>query len=337
MNISYKRKGFFKSVILIFISGILVITLSNCKTETTFPLRIGSNIWPGYATLYLARDLGDYTNTTIKLVDYPSATEVVRAYRHEEIEGVALTIDEALVLASTQDNIRIVAIFNISDGGDVILGKPEIKTMKDLKGKRVGVESTALGAFFLTRGLEESGMSLEDIKIVSLELSEHEKAYQNDLVDAIVTFYPPKSKILEMGANLLFDSSQIPGEIVDVLVVNTGAIENSPQTIQTLINGHFKGLDYLEKKPQEASPIMAKRSQVTPEEFLESLNGLRQPNLQENQDLLSKNDPSLINAMEKLVTIMLDNKLLTNTVDIESLLDDRFVQNVTLKDNEHTK
>ncbi len=41
--------------------------------------------------------------------------------------------------------------------------------------------------------------------------------------------------------------------------------------------------------------------------------------------------------MEKLVTIMLDNKLLTNTVDIESLLDDRFVQNVTLKDNEHTK
>lgn len=337
MNISYKKKGFLKSLILIFISGILAITLSNCKTETSLPLRIGSNIWPGYATLYLARDLGDYDNTTIKLVDYPSTTEVIRAYRHEEIEGAALTMDEALVLASTQDNIRIIAIFNISDGGDVILGKPEIKTMKDLKGKRVGVESTALGAFFLTRALEESGMSLEDINIVSLELSEHEKAYQNDNIDAIVTFYPPKSKILAMGANLLFDSSQIPGEIVDVLIFNKDAIANSPQTIQTLINGHFNGLDYLGKKPEEASPIMAKRSQVTPEEFLQSLNGLKLPNLQENQDLLSKSDPSLINAMEKLVKIMLDNNLLSHSIDIKSLLDDRFVQNVTLKDDEHTK
>lgn len=320
-----------KSITLIFLSGILAITLINCKSETVFPFRVGSNIWPGYATLYLARALGYYNGTRIKLVDYPSATEAVRAYRHEEIEAAALTMDEALVLASTNKNIRIIAIFNISDGGDVILGKPDIKTMNDLKGKRVGVESTSLGGFFLIRALEESGMSLEDINIVSLELSEHEQAYQNNQVDAIVTFYPPKSKILAMGANLLFDSSQIPGEIVDVLIVNTDAIENSSQTIQTLINGHFKGLNYLRKKPEEASSIMAKRSQVSPEEFLRSLNGLKLPDLQENKDLLSKNDASLIKAMEKLVKIMLDNKLLTNTVDIENILDDRFVQNVTLE------
>ncbi|MGI0479223.1 ABC transporter substrate-binding protein [Geminocystis sp. CENA526] len=337
MNKHYRKKSVFKSLILILISGILSVTLSNCTTEISYPLRIGSNIWPGYATLYLARDLGDYDDTNIKLVDYPSTTEVIRAYRHEEIEVAALTIDEALVLASTQDNIRIIAIFNISHGGDVILAKPEIKTMKDLKGKRVGVESTALGAFFLTRALEKSGMSLEDIKIVSLELSEHTNAFKNGDIDAIVTFYPPKSKILAMGASLLFDSSQIPGEIVDVLIVNTETLTNSPQTIQTLINGHFKGLNYLRKKPEEVSPIMAKRSQVTPEEFLQSLNGLKLPNLQENQDLLSKNDPSLIQAMEKLTKIMLDNNLLSNTVDIDSILDDRFVQNVTLKDDEHTK
>lgn len=320
----------FKYLTLSLIIGVSAIALANCSSNISLPLRIGSNLWPGYETLYLARNLGYYDETPIKLVDYPSATEEVRAYRNGEIEGAGLSIDQALVLAETQQDIRIITIMDISEGGDVILGKPEIKNMKDLKGKRVGVESTSLGAFFLARALEKNDMSPQDVKIVSLELSEHERAYKEDKVDAIVTFDPPKSAISEMGAKLLFDSSQIPGEIVDVLAVNTKVIADSPQTIQKLVNGHFKALNYLNKNPESASTIMAKRTQVTPERFLESLSGLKQPNLSENQQLLSKSDPSLINGMEKLVEIMVKNKLLSGNIDLSNILDDRFVKNAKL-------
>jgi len=298
--------------------------------EPSLPVRIGSNLWPGYETLYLARDLGFYNNTTIKLIDYPSATEEVRAYRYGEIEGAGLSADLVLSLAATHNNIRIVAIMNISDGGDVILGKPGIKEMKDLMGKRVGVESTSLGAFVIARALELNDMSTQDIEIVSLELSEHEMAYKNDQVDAIVTFYPVKSALLSMGANILFDSTQIPGEIVDVLVVSQDAIANSPQTVQKLVDGHFFALNYLNTNPQEAATIMAKRSQVSPEEFLNSLDGLKQPNLNDNLELLNKSNPSLIKAMEKLEKIMLKNNLLPNTVEITDIFDDSFVKNVKL-------
>lgn len=311
-------------------SGILAIALTNCTTEPSSPLRIGANLWTGYETLYLARDLGYYDKKPIKLVDYPSGTEEVRAYRNHEIEGAGLSIDQVLSLAATQENsqegIKIIAIMDISHGGDVILGRPEIANMKALKGKRVGVESSALGAFFIARALEKNGMSIKDINIVSLELTEHENAYKSGKIDAAVTFGPARIKLLAAGAKLLFDSSQIPGEIVDTLAVSSEAIKNYPDTIQALVNGRFQALNYLEKNPQDAAIRIAKRTQVTPEQILNAFKGLRQPNLQENQRLLDQSDPTLVNSMKKLVEIMVENKLLSKTVDPTKILDDRFIK-----------
>ena len=321
---------FVKYLIFSIVTGILAIAITNCTTPPSSPLRIGANLWTGYETLYLARNLGYYDQQPIKLVDYPSGTEEVRAYRNHEIEGAGLSIDQALSIAATQDNIKIITIMDVSHGGDVILGKPEIANIKALKGKRVGVESTALGAFFISRALEKNGMSVKDIQIVSLELTEHERAYKQGKVDAVVTFGPARIKLLAAGAKLLFDSSQIPGEIVDILAVSKEAITNSSDTIQSLVNGRFRALDYLEKNPQDAASRIAKRTQVTPEQILNAFKGLRQPNLQENQKLLDKSDPALVNSMRKLVQIMVENKLLPKAIDPVNLLDDRFVKNAKL-------
>ena len=96
-----------KQLGVFLITAILAIVLTNCTTQTSSPLRIGTNLWTGYETLYLARDLGYYDQSPIKLVDYPSGTEEVRAYRNNEIEGAGLSIDQALVLAANQENIKM--------------------------------------------------------------------------------------------------------------------------------------------------------------------------------------------------------------------------------------
>jgi NitT/TauT family transport system substrate-binding protein len=314
-----------------FVFGLSVITLCTCLligciSKPEPPLRVATNVWPGYETLYLARSLGYYDRTPIRLVEYSSGTEEVRAYRNGEIEAAGISIDQALVLAATESDVRIVAIMDISDGGDVILARPEIKNFSQLKGKRVGVESTALGAFVITRALQKAKMLPKDMKIIPLEVSEHERAFKNKTIDAVVTFGPPHTKLLEAGAKLVFDSSQIPGEIVDVLIVRSSAIANRRDAVQTLVNGHFRALKYLQDNPQDAARRIAPRTGVTPEQFLESLGGLRQPNLVENQRLLSKNDPLLLNGVRKLVKVMLENKLLPQAVDPATMLDDRLVK-----------
>jgi NitT/TauT family transport system substrate-binding protein len=278
----------------------------------------------------LARSLGYYDNTPIRLVDYPSGTEEVRAYRNGEIEAAGISIDQALVLAATNPDVKIVVVMDFSNGGDVILGKPEIPNLQGLKNRPVGVESTALGAFIITRALEQKSMSPKDIKIVSLGVSEHERAFKDGKVDAVVTFGSTRTKLLAAGAKLLFDSSQIPGEIVDVLIVREEVINKQPKALQALVDGRFRALDYLTKNPQDAAIRMAPRTGVTPEQFLESLKGLSSPNLEENQKLLGKTDPSLLNGVKRLSQVMLENKLLPKAVDSAPLLDERLVKNVKL-------
>jgi NitT/TauT family transport system substrate-binding protein len=295
-----------------FTLGIATVTLciailASC-TKAEPPLRVGTNVWPGFETLYLARSLGYYDRTPIRLVDYPSGTEEVRAYRNGEIEVAGLSMDETLALAATNPDVKIVVVMDFSNGGDVILGKPELQNLQGLKGRPVG-------------------MSPQDIKIVSLGVSEHERAFKTGKVDAVVTFGAARTKLLAAGAKLLFDSSQIPGEIVDVLIVREEVINQQSKALQALVDGRFRALDYLSKNPQDAASRMALRTGVTPEQFLESLKGLSSPNLQENQKLLAKTDPSLLNGVKRLSQVMLENKLLPKAVNLAPLFEDKLVKN----------
>jgi NitT/TauT family transport system substrate-binding protein len=322
-----------KFIIIITTVVMLQFILVSCFKQPVPLLRVGTNIWPGFESLYLARSLGYYKNTSIRLVDYPSSSEIIRAYRNGDLEVVALTIDETFLLVETQPNIIIVLVTDISNGADVILGKPEIQSLKDLKGQRVGVESTGLGAFVITRALGQVGLSPKDVQIVSLGVSEHERAFKQGAVDAVVTFEPVRSNLLVAGAKLLFDSTQIPGEIVDVLVVHKELL-TSQSNLKALISGWFRAVEYLQQNPQDAARRIAPRAGVTPEQFLKSLEGLCIPDIQENQKLLGKTDSLLLNGARRLSKLMMENKLLHTAVEPAPLLDDRLVKEVMKSRNE---
>jgi NitT/TauT family transport system substrate-binding protein len=321
-----RHQLFIGLTILVFIVSLLV----GCIKEPPPPLRVGGVVWPGFEVLYLARDLGYYKDTSIRLVEYPSASEVLRAYRNGDLEAATITLDEVLLLATTEPHVRVALVADTSHGADVILAKPEIKNLQDLKGRRVGVESTALGAFLLTRALGQVGMLPKDVQVISLEVSEHEQAFKKGTVDAVVTFEPVRSKLLAVGAKLLFDSRQIPGEIVDVLAAREEVLTNQSASMKALLNGWFRALDYLQKHPLDAATRVAPREGVTAQQFLESLKGLRIPDLQENQKLLGRTDASLLQAAKRLSKVMLDNKLLQKAVDPTPLLEDRLVNDVKI-------
>ena len=100
-----------------------------------------------------------------------------------------------------------------------------MRTMRDLKGKSVAVESGALGAFVLSRALALNGMQASDVNVVHLESNEQPSAFEKGEVDGAVTFDPYRAQFLQAGATTLFDSTQIPGEIVDLLAVRASVVE----------------------------------------------------------------------------------------------------------------
>ena len=178
----------------------------------------------------------------------------------------------------------------------------------------------ALGAFVLSRALALNGMQASDVNMVHLESNEHPAAFKQGQVDGAVTFDPYRTQLLDAGAHTLFDSSQIPGEIVDLLAVRASVLEKNPQAVQTLLTGWFKALDYLEREPKDAAARMAVREQITGEQFLRALQGLHIPSRADNLKMLAGATPSLVVSGRQLMTLMVEAKLLRSTLEIEGLL-----------------
>ncbi len=301
-------------------AAMLALPLAGCMREPASPLRIGTNVWIGSEPLYLARELGKLDPAAVQLVEYPSASEVLRAFRNQAIDGMVISLDELFGLAVDGFQPRIVLVVDVSHGADVVVGRRGMRTMKDLKGKSVAVESSALGAFVLSRALAVNGMQAEDVTVVHLESNEQPGAFEKGQVDGAVTFDPYRAQFLKAGGKTLFDSTQIPGEIVDLLAVRGSVLEKQPNAVRSLLTGWFGALDYMKSDPKDAARRMGIRQQTSGEQFLEALGGLRIPTRDENLKMLGGSSPELAVTGRRLMTLMVDAKLLKSDLAIESVL-----------------
>jgi NitT/TauT family transport system substrate-binding protein len=309
-----------RRILLVVASGMLLVVLAGCMREPEPALRIGTNVWIGSEPLYLARELGRFDPAAVQLVEYPSASEVLRAYRNEAIDGMVISLDELFGLAADGFQPKIVLVVDVSNGADVIVGRAGMRTMRDLKGKSVAVESSALGAFVLSRALAVNGMQADDVNVVHVESNEQPGAFEKGQVDGAVTFDPYRAQFLRAGAATLFDSRQIPGEIVDILAVRASVVERRPNAVQALLAGWFGAIDYMAGAPDDAARRMGIRQQTSGAQFLEAQRGLHVPSRDENLRMLGGPAPELAVTGRRLMTLMVDAKLLRSGVDIERLL-----------------
>ncbi len=308
--------GILKILGIVFFAAVV---LHGCD-QAQKPIRLGTNVWPGYEPLYLAQSLGLLDAERVRLVGYPSATEVIEAFRNGSLEAASLTLDEALTLLDKAVPIKIILVHDVSDGADVIIARPGIETVVDLRGRAVGVESTALGAYVISRALAINRVELADVRIKHLDVNQHEDAYRKGDIDAAVTFEPFRTRLLAMGAHEIFSSRELPGEIVDVLVVRQKVYDKRMADLRHITQGWFGALAFLAQEPSEAAAEMAKRLRISADEVLASLQVIRFPDLEENVALLSGRHAELLSTLGNLSRAMTDKGLIRHDVSGDEIL-----------------
>lgn len=293
--------------------------LAGACAPSSPPLRIGTNLWPGYEPLHLSHTLGYDGGAPVRLIDFSSASEVVRAYRDGLLDVAAVTADEALLADDGAAPNRVVLVCDTSNGADVILAGPDVATMQDLRGRRIGVETTVLGAFVLARALELNHMTAADVTVVAVPLPEHEEAFVSHRVDAIVTFEPYRTRLIAGGAQVVFDSRAIPGEIADVLVTRASLAPEHERALGDVITGWFRAQALVATDPQRAAAHMAPRLGLSVPAVLDSLGLVQFPDLRENQRLLGGPEPAMRAPLEALKARMVEQGLAGPAVRLPQL------------------
>lgn len=302
-NITFTPRVAFGPLMALLALLASLLFLSACHQDPEGPVTIGTDVWPGYEPGYVASRHGLYGDATVNLRQFQAASETLRAFRNGSIDVAAVTLDEALLIAQHGIAIKIILVTDISNGGDAIIARPGIRSIAALRGKRVGVENTALGSYVLGRALQVNGVHESEITQVSLTVDETVDAFRANKADAVVTFEPFKTALTKLGGVKIFDSSEIPDEIVDVLIVRADFADSHPNAIKAVVRGWLKATDIVNAQRPEVLREIAVRLSMTDGDLRRVLQDMKIPTGARNLDLLTANG-GLVATSKKLIPML---------------------------------
>jgi len=305
---------------------------SESGIETTPPIVLGYSSWAGWWPWAIAQEEGLFAanGLNVELKWFDGYLESLQAFSAGQLDANCQTLNDTIAFAPNSINGQVVVLVNDnSAGNDKIIVAEEINTIQDLKGKKVAVEEGLVDDFLLTLALEKNGMSREDIQIVNLETGAAAAAFATGQVDAVGAFPPFWLTALKReGSKELLSSKEFPGAIPDLLVVSRPLVNERPEVVQGLVKTWFDIREFMQTNPETADEIMAKRANVTVEEFQQFKQGTKFFTVEENLEAFTPGDnmKHMPYAAQEMTEFMLDVGLIQEATDLSQLFDDQFIK-----------
>ena len=256
--------------------------------------------------LYTAEDQHFFAENGINLTikTYGTGLETIDDLLNKKLDIAGAAEYPVVAKAFEKDNISIIA--SISKSYIVYfvgLTDRGIRNVADLKGKKIGLPVGTIQEFYLGRFLDLHGMSIRDVTLINMPPGQAADAIANGSVDAVVTWEPYVSRILEQHANGTVSwSVQSSQAVYSVLICRNDWIKQHPDLVRRVLNSLAEADGYIVQHPAEAKAILQKRYHYD-DEYIERV-------WPENQFSLSL-DQSLITAMEDEGRWMIANNLTT--------------------------
>lgn len=244
------------------------------------PLKIGYSDWPGWVAWQVAIDKGWFKEAGVDVkFDWFDYVASMDAFAAGKIDGVTVTNGDALVMASGGAKNVMIMLTDYSNGNDMIVGGPGIKSLKDLKGKKIGLETGFVEHLLLLNGLEKAGMKESDVTIVNTKTNETPQALASGDLAAIGAWQPNSGEAMKRvpGAKPIYTSAKEPGLIYDVITVSPASLSSRKEDWSKVVKVWGKVVAYINnpKTQPDAIKIMAARVGLTSEAYKPFLKGTK--------------------------------------------------------------
>lgn len=302
-------------------AAVSLLVLAACSEPVTPPLTVGMNPWVGFDPLVLARDRGLTDARQLRVVELASSSETLRHLRNGLLDAAMLTLDETLRLVDSGVDVRIVAVLDASTGGDAVIALPRITSPAQLKGEFIAVEDSTVGILLLHRMLKKAGLDRGDVKVTYIEVARHLEALQSGQAAAAVSFEPLAGAIEAAGYRRIFDSSVIPGEILDLLVVRAEVLKQRPGAVDALLGAWYAGLDLFQRDTPGAAESLALGTDLSPTAYAAVLRGLAFHSREASARELVGNPPPLVDKASIVADTLHEIGLLQRPPRWQDLID----------------
>jgi NitT/TauT family transport system substrate-binding protein len=255
---------------------------------------IGVVNWIGYGPIYCAAANGYYRKygPDVRLVTFSDNSQMSGALQGAELDASTLTYDQVITADAKGWKLKVVMPIDYSVGGDAILAGSGVRTVQDLKGRKVAFQPLSPSDFLLGYTLARAGLSEKDILPVNSTPEGVVAIMAIGAVDAGVTYEPSVTVIRKLNGgsryHVLLSSRDARGMITDVLAFRESTIVGNPQLVEGLIRGTMDGLAFMQKEPAKAAAIIAKTLEISVADVQAQLPNIENPPLAQLGDVFSK-------------------------------------------------
>lgn len=312
-----------------FASALAGLALSAVTLVTQAePLKIGYSDWPGWVAWEVGVEKGWFKEAGVDVkfewFDYVASMD---AFAAGQLDAVAMTNGDTLVTGATGAKGVMMLINDYSNGNDMVVARPGIDSIKDLKGKKIGVEIGFVAHLLLLDALEQNGLTEADVELVNVPTNETPQVLASGDVDAIVAWQPNSGMALNQvpGSKALFTSADQPGLIYDVLAVAPASLAANQDDWAKVAKVWYRIVDYI-KDPatfDEAVSIMAARVGLAADEYKGFIKGTKILTLEEAKTFFNKGEGynSLYGSSKISDDFNVANQVYEKPEDIDSYID----------------
>lgn len=250
------------------VTGVAFIPAAEAAKKKDFKVAwtiyVGWMPWDYAAEHGIIKKWADKYGIEIEVVQINDYIESINQYTAGQFDAGTMTNMDALTIpaAGGVDSTALI-IGDYSNGNDAVVLK-QGKTLKDIKGQQVNLVELSVSHYTLARALESVGLSERDITVVNTSDADIVAAYHSPDVTAVTLWNPQLSEVMKSpDATKVFDSEQIPGEILDMMVVNTETLKDNPEFGKALVGAWYETMALMSKdddKGKTARAYMGKAS-----------------------------------------------------------------------------
>lgn len=274
----------------------------------------------------------------INIVQLNDYIESINQYTAGQFDGCTMTNMDALTIpaAGGVDTTALIT-GSYSDGNDGVVLKGSAKTLADLKGMQVYLPELSVSHYLLVRGLEKAGLQEKDVKVVNTSDADIVSAFGTSSVRAAVAWNPQLSAIKKTPqTSEVFSSAQVPGELIDMMVVNTQTLKDNPALGKALTGAWFEMMAKMHAGDGQALNAMAADSGTDLAGYQAQL---KTTHLfwTAAETLTFISSPELAKTMQRVAQFSFDKGLLGEGAQSADFIGMRFPGDVTVGDSTNTR
>jgi len=289
---------------------------------------IGISGWTGFAPLTLAKEAGLFKKHGLDV----SIKKIPQKDRHlaiasGDVQCAATTVEtwvgwNAAGVTTTQ-------IFQLdkSYGADGMVVKPGIAKISDLKGKTVAASAPGTSPYFaLAWMLKKNGLSVKDVKIVTLEPQPAANAIiaGTEGIDAAMTYEPYLSAVrAKPEAGKIIATTLDYPMVMDTFGCTPKFLAENPKAAKALADGYFDALEMIKSDPKKSFEIMGADVKQSGEAFEASQKYLRWQDRAANQKFFAGEHQAFT---KEAADVLLEVGVIKQIPDLGKLADTQFIK-----------